>query len=202
MVRSPSTERNPCAPCESASLAAVVALLAAPAASAHVLHTVAPGETLWSIAAQRNLTTRTVAAYNGLGEDADVVLGTTIKIPSVAEGQAALARRRASPRAAGARRRRGAPRRRRRRAGAGAPPPLGAYVVRPGDTLSALAAQTGVPARADGLHERPRSRPRSCSIGTVLKLPSGAPAPAQRVRARAGRARRPAGRPGADAGAR
>ncbi len=71
-------------------LATLVALVAAPAASAHVLHTVAPGETLWSIAAQSNLTTRTVAAYNGLSPDAQVVLGSTVKIPSVAEGAAAL----------------------------------------------------------------------------------------------------------------
>jgi LysM repeat protein len=35
-------------------LAAAVALLVAPAANAHVEHTVAPGETLWSIAAQSN----------------------------------------------------------------------------------------------------------------------------------------------------
>ncbi|MDQ3723904.1 MAG: LysM peptidoglycan-binding domain-containing protein, partial [Actinomycetota bacterium] len=55
-------------------VAAAVALLATPAAQAHVLHTVTPGETLWSIAAQSNLTTRTVAAYNGLSEDANVVL--------------------------------------------------------------------------------------------------------------------------------
>ena len=41
--------------------------LAAPA-SAEVAHTVAPGESLWSIAAANNLTTRTVAAYNGLAE--------------------------------------------------------------------------------------------------------------------------------------
>src|SRR5215210_2043636 len=63
--------------------------LAAPA-SAEVAHTVQPGETLWSIAAANNLTTRTVAAYNGLSEDAQVVLGSTIHVPTVAEGAAAL----------------------------------------------------------------------------------------------------------------
>ena len=57
-------------------LAAAVALLAAPTANAHVLHTVSPGDTLWSIAAQSNLTTRTVAVYNGLTENSNVVLGT------------------------------------------------------------------------------------------------------------------------------
>ena len=67
------------------------ALFAPGAANAHVLHTVAPGETLWSIAAQSNLTTRTVAIYNGLSPESHVVLGSTVKIPSIAEGAAALA---------------------------------------------------------------------------------------------------------------
>ena len=62
---------------------------AAPA-SAEVAHTVAPGETLWSIAAANNLTTRTVAAYTGLSEDAQVVLGSTILVPTTVEGYAAL----------------------------------------------------------------------------------------------------------------
>ena len=158
-------------------VAVAVALFAAPTANAHVLHTVEAGETLWSIAAVSNLTTRTVAAYNGLGEDANVVLGSTIKIPSIPEGQAALAALGTAP------------------AGdapavdttadvapvtppAGAPRPLGAYIVRPGDTLSGLAQQTGVPteqmAYMNGL-----SPNAWLLIGTVLKLPTGAPAPAR-----------------------
>src|SRR5918999_4550486 len=64
-------------------------VLATPAAAA-VPHVVQPGETLWSIAAANNLTTRTVAAYNGLSEDAQVVLGSTINIPTTVEGYAAL----------------------------------------------------------------------------------------------------------------
>ena len=58
--------------------------------AAAVPHTVEPGETLWSIAAASNLTTRTLAAYNGLSEDSQVVLGSTIQIPSESEGAAAL----------------------------------------------------------------------------------------------------------------
>lgn len=70
-----------------------VALLAGPAgrADAAVAHVVAPGETLWSIAAANNLTTRTVAVFNGLPEDAMVVEGQTIDVPTVDEGAAALA---------------------------------------------------------------------------------------------------------------
>jgi LysM repeat protein len=65
------------------------ALIAAPA-SAAVPHEVQPGETLWSIAASNNLTTRTVAAFNGLSEASQVVVGTTINVPTEAEGVAAL----------------------------------------------------------------------------------------------------------------
>ena len=80
--------RSTSAPLISSRLLASLAL-AAPA-SAEVAHTVAPGETLWSIAAANNLTTRTVAAYNGLSEDAQVVLGSTIRVPTTVEGYAAL----------------------------------------------------------------------------------------------------------------
>jgi soluble lytic murein transglycosylase-like protein len=160
--------------------AAAIALLATPAAHAHVLHTVTPGETLWTIAAQSNLTTRTVAAYNGLKEDSHVVLGSMIKIPSVAEGQAALARAGIVPAAPGtaARAPAGAAQVAPATPVAGAPPAQGAYIVRPGDTLSALAAQTGVPvaqmAFMNGL-----APDAHVLIGTVLKLPTGAPAPAR-----------------------
>jgi LAS superfamily LD-carboxypeptidase LdcB len=60
-------------------------------ALAAVPHTVLPGETLWSISAANNLTTRTVAAYNGLAEDAGLIAGQTIQVPTVEEGAAALA---------------------------------------------------------------------------------------------------------------
>jgi LysM repeat protein len=60
-------------------------------AAAAVPHTVLPGETLWSISVANNLTTRTVATYNGLPENARLVQGTTIYVPTVQEGAAALA---------------------------------------------------------------------------------------------------------------
>src|SRR4029450_4890231 len=68
----------------------IALLIPAAPASAAVPHTVQPGETLWSIAAANNLTTRTVAAYNGLSEDAQVVLGSMINVPTTTEGYAAL----------------------------------------------------------------------------------------------------------------
>ena len=70
---------------------AVAAALLASTASAEVAHVVAPGETLWSISAANNLTTRTVAVYNGLPEDAQLIAGETIEVPTVDEGAAALA---------------------------------------------------------------------------------------------------------------
>ena len=169
-------ERKPMRPLPISILAAAVALLAAPAANAHVVHTVAPGDTLWSISAQSNLTTRTVALYNGLSENSHVVIGTPIKIPSIAEGQAAL--RAAGIGAAGTGTAAGSSAAPAAAASSAAPRPLGAYVVRPGDTLSGLAAQSGVPtaqmAYMNGLSPTAR-----LLIGTVMKLPSGAPAPAK-----------------------
>src|SRR4051794_11252353 len=71
-------------------LAALMSI-AAPAQAA-VPHTVRPGETLWSIAAANNLTTRAVAGYNGLSETSQVVLGRTIMVPRTVEGSSKLQR--------------------------------------------------------------------------------------------------------------
>ena len=147
--------------------------LAAPA-SAEVAHTVAPGESLWSIAAANNLTTRTVAAYNGLSESSQVVLGSTIQVPSTVEGYAALQKAglvAATPvKAATA----AAP----VAASSAAPAPQGAYTVRAGDTLSGLAAGARVSLSAmaamNGLDPS-----KVLLTGTVIKLPAGAPAPAR-----------------------
>src|SRR3954470_24051286 len=96
--------------------------VAATPAAASVPHVVQPGETLWSIAAANNFTTRAFAAANGLSEDSAVIAGTTLKVPSVAEAASALG---GAPTAAPA---------------AAGPEPMGGYIVQPGDTLTALAA--------------------------------------------------------------
>jgi len=148
---------------------------AAPA-SAEVAHVVQPGETLWSIASANNLTTRTVAAYNGLSEDAQVVLGSTVRVPSAAEGYAALQNAglvAAEPAAAPAAAPAVAP-----AAPAAAPAPQGGYTVRPGDTLSGLAAGAGV-SLADMAAMNGLDPSGILVAGTVIKLPSGAPAPAR-----------------------
>jgi murein DD-endopeptidase MepM/ murein hydrolase activator NlpD len=66
-------------------------LLASSSAPAAAPHTVLPGETLWSIAFANNLTTRTVAVYNGVSQDAQLAVGATVYVPTVEEGAAALA---------------------------------------------------------------------------------------------------------------
>src|SRR3954453_12065962 len=77
-------------------------LLGAVPASAAVPHVVQPGETLWTIAAANNLTTRAFAAANGLSEDAAVIAGTTLKVPTVGEAAAALGTAPAAPSGSGA----------------------------------------------------------------------------------------------------
>jgi soluble lytic murein transglycosylase-like protein len=150
------------------------AALALPAtASAAVPHTVQPGETLWSIAAANNLTTRTVAAFNGLSEDAHVVLGATVNVPTVAEGAAALAQQGlAAPSVTPT----GTSGTTTAASTSPAPAPQGAYTVRWGDTLSGLAAQAGVSTAAmaamNGLDPA-----QPLLAGTVIKLPAGAPTP-------------------------
>ena len=155
--------------------AAIGALCTPAAAHASVPHTVAPGETLWGLAMAQNMTTRSYAAANGLAPDAHVIAGATVDVPTVGEAAAALAARPVSapaattvPTAAPAAPVAPTP--------ASGPAPLGGYTVRPGDTLSGLAAHAGVSAArmayANGL-----SADAKLVAGTVLRLPTGAPAP-------------------------
>ncbi len=147
-----------------AALAATL-ILSAPA-GANVPHTVQSGETLWSIAAANNFTTRALAAANGLSEDAQVVVGGTIQIPSEQQAAAALGvTGQAAPASAEA-------------VGADAPKPLGGYTVQPGDTLSGIAGSSGITisqlAWMNGLDAT-----APLLSGTVLKLPTGAPLTSQ-----------------------
>jgi N-acetylmuramoyl-L-alanine amidase len=149
-------------------VAAYVAALAAPSlASAEVTRSVRPGETLWSIANANGLLTSALAAYNGVSVDHQVVLGSTIRIPTTAEALHVVNGATAPSSAVAA-----AP-----AAGTSAPEPLGGYTVRRGDTLSGLAAQVGIDPSAiaamNGLD------PSGFLLaGTVIKLPTGASAPA------------------------
>ena len=106
----------------------------APPAGAAAPHVVQPGESLWSIAAANNLTTRTVAVFNGLPEDALVVAGQTVSVPTVDEGAAALAAAGITPGSSSA---------------AAAPAATaGSHVVVWGESLSTVAAANGVSVEA------------------------------------------------------
>jgi LysM repeat protein len=136
---------------------AVLVLLSSPA-SAAVPHTVQPGETLWSIAAANNFTTRTVAAYNALPEDAQVRVGETIEVPTEAEGAAALASVPDGSSSSAA------------ASGSTSPPGI-VHTVTAGESLSSIAAANGIPesalASSNGL-----SPNASLIIGERIRIPS------------------------------
>jgi LysM repeat protein len=143
-------------------------------AAANVPHTVGAGETLWSIAAANGFTTRALAAANGLSVDSQVRLGATIQIPSVPEAQAALGLGGGDS----AESESGSATASLQSSTAAAPAPMGAYTVRPGDSLSAIAARVGAPmgqiAFMNGL-----SVNGVLIAGTVIKLPTSGSAPMQ-----------------------
>ncbi len=129
-------------------------MLAAPAtASAALLHTVAPGESLYSIAAADGLTASELAAANGLAPDAQLTAGSTVAIPPQGAAMTPAATSIASTSS-------GAPAVAGDGDGPSDDPPSsaaapaapastttaaspGRYVVQPGDTLSAVAARAG-----------------------------------------------------------
>jgi LysM repeat protein len=137
-------------------LAAATLAMAANAEAA-VPHVVQPGETLWSIAAANNFTTRTVAAFNGLPEDGPVIVGSTIQIPTVDEGAATLAAAAPAPATAAPAAASG---------GAG-------HVVQPGETLWSIAVAnnltTGTIAAFNGIAEE-----ALLVAGTTIQIPSEA----------------------------
>jgi N-acetylmuramoyl-L-alanine amidase len=141
-------------------------LLSASPAIASVPHVVQPGETLWTIAAANNFTTRALAAANGLSEDSNVVLGSTIQIPSVSEAAVALQSAGVAPASSAG-----------STTSTTAPAAQGGYAVQLGDTLSGIAAAHGVSlaalAAANGVS------PDSFAIaGTTLTIPSASADPA------------------------
>lgn len=124
-------------------------------ASAHVSHTVQDGETLWSIATYHaGLTSSTIAAANGLDEDAPLAAGATIELPSTT-GAAAVGG--AAAQSDGA--------------GATTSSSSGAHVVQPGDTLSAIALAAGVTTEALAAHNG-LAADGVVVQGSVLELPA------------------------------
>jgi LysM repeat protein len=134
----------------------------APAASGGGGYRVQPGDTLSAIAARQGVGLSSLAAANGLKVDGWVISGTTLKLPVPGSAPAAQP------------------------APAAAPQAMGAYKVRPGDTLSGLAAASRVPA-AQMAYMNGLNPSAQLVAGTVIKLPTGAainataPAPAQTI---------------------
>lgn len=129
--------------------------LAAPApASAGVSHTVAEGETLWSLAgAEAGLTPAAIAAANGLDEGAPLMAGATVEIPTADEAAAAgyaPAQTAAAPSDSVA---------------------AGAYTVQTGDTLSEIALAAGVSAEQLAAHNGLAAEGIVVE-GSVLELPA------------------------------
>jgi N-acetylmuramoyl-L-alanine amidase len=102
----------------------LTAALASPSvASASFAHTVAPGESITSVAAADGLSVGDLAAANGLSVDSQLIAGSALQIPPQGASTAAVS----SPTSTG-------------EASSSA---TGGYVVQPGDTLSGLAQRFG-----------------------------------------------------------
>ncbi|HUA07031.1 MAG TPA: LysM peptidoglycan-binding domain-containing protein [Solirubrobacteraceae bacterium] len=149
-------------------------LIVPAAASAYFVHVISRGESLSSIAAQDGLSVDALAAANGLSPNTQLLAGSTIQIPP--QGTTAVTPVSAPTTTSGTS---GAAASGDGDAdsddtGAGAAVPAststsGAYVVQPGDTLSAIAARSGVSvnalAAANGLNPK-----AYLLIGTVIHL--------------------------------
>src|SRR3954451_6414761 len=111
------------------------------------------GDTLSAIAVRNGVSLARLAAVNGLDPSRPLLAGTTLRLPA-SGGAGASAAPPATPTAA--------------------PAPIGAYTVRPGDTLSDLAVRSRVPmaqmAFMNGLDPK-----KPLLAGTVIKLPTGSP---------------------------
>jgi N-acetylmuramoyl-L-alanine amidase len=157
------------------------AMLAAPAAAqADVMHTVMRGETLTGIAARDGLTVTQLAAANGISPFTKLIAGSTLAIPpqsapastttrsttsstTVCDGDADGDDTGCSTSSAGS-----------------SSSAAGSYLVRRGDTLSAIAARAGTTVSAlaamNGLNPR-----HYLLYGTVLRLPGGSTTPTSSV---------------------
>jgi N-acetylmuramoyl-L-alanine amidase len=131
------------------------AILGIPAtASAYFVHVVAPGESLSSIAAQDGLSVSALAAANGLSPDTQLLAGSTIQIPP--QGASVVAPTATDDVVSGT-------------TVPASTSTSGSYVVQPGDTLSAIAARSGV--SVDALAAANGLNPAAFLLtGTVLRL--------------------------------
>jgi N-acetylmuramoyl-L-alanine amidase len=131
------------------ALTAAAAFASPAGANADLLHTVAPGESLTSIASADHISITALAGANRLRADARLLAGAVLRIPPPGTGIHG-------------------------RAGSPPPPTSHRYTVRLGDTLSGLAARDGVSiSRLAALNHL---RPNALLIaGGALRLPGAPP---------------------------
>jgi LysM repeat protein len=122
-----------------------VALFVPATASASFMHVVAPGESLYSVAATDGLSVDQLAAANGLSPNSSLIAGSSLAIPPQGGGTTSATTYSSTPSST--------------TTYASTEQPAsstGGYVVQPGDTLSAIAARAGVSvdqlAAANGLN--------------------------------------------------
>ena len=116
------------------SLLMVTAALCVPAtASAAFEHVVAPGESLYAVAAADGLSVDQLAAANGISADSQLTAGSTLAIPPQSGDAVSTSSPSASESAAPS-----------ESSSVATSSSGGGYVVQPGDTLSAIAARYGV----------------------------------------------------------
>jgi N-acetylmuramoyl-L-alanine amidase len=137
---------------------------ASPAAAAS--HVVQPGESLWSVARADAVSPAALAATNGLSAGSPLIAGSVIQIPGPASaGESTAAGDNDGDSDDGVAN--GTER-------TGSTASSGSYVVRPGDTLSAIAARAGTTTAA--LASANALDPRAPLLaGSVIRLATGAP---------------------------
>lgn len=115
-------------------ISVVAAALFVPAtASASFMHVVAPGESLYSVAATDGLSVNQLAAANGLSPNSSLIAGSSLAIPAQTAGATSSTTYSAPSTTTYA-----------STAQPASSSSSGGYVVQPGDTLSAIAARAGV----------------------------------------------------------
>ncbi|WP_225310167.1 LysM peptidoglycan-binding domain-containing protein [Microbacterium testaceum] len=145
----PALTSLPPAPLPSAARSLGTPVLAA--VTAPTTYTVKPGDTVWGIARAHGLDTAAVLASNGLAPDSVIRPGQVLALtPAAASAPPASAAPEPEPRS---------------------------HEVHPGDTVSAIASANGVTVDAV-LSANGLTRASIIYPGDVLRIPSGAPAPA------------------------
>ena len=111
------------------------------------------GDTLSALAVRNGVSLARLAAANGLDPARPLLAGTVLRLPAQDGVGTSAAPAAATP---------------------AAPAPMGAYKVRPGDTLSGLAARSRIPvAQMAFMNGLDPDKP--LLAGTLLKLPTGSP---------------------------